>query len=348
MDVKTPFLTRKTELLKSISGAYTTYYNKYTKNDITDSVSALRVLCNYHPTGDNSCEKCLDTYIKNLGDLFPCVETEDCPSNGICKNGTRCLPNSKNSCTNRGACTGVEICPVSGVCRSGTKCTPGSTNECGVCNSDNTPCSINREMLAMVNKLGGDTGILGDGDPNGVCYSSCNCEVANVVMENIIIFKEKDNIVPSDPGIKKIADDVYKDMVKKFGDEYSSAFSDQVAKIIVDISSTVTTNVNRIISSVQLIQVVDGSAYAIHEDVLVDAVMSAITQSDDSMNLISQITDQISQNIKNNVDKTLLSNFEYIWEEGKTYFIVTGLFIVGMILLVMALLIYRAVYGADR
>lgn len=346
MEVNSPFLTRKTELIKSISTAYSKYYNKYTSNDIVNGISALNVLCNSDPTGKvgpNACSQCIGTFM-DISSLNPCTSKTKCGSDGICSDGvTKCPPNSEGNCTSPSSCYYKATCPASGICGNGNTCIPGE-NTCNVC-QDGTPCKLDADMLKLAANLGASTGVFGAGNPNGVCYPACSCTVKDIVFSNIIIFKSSDIISPKDEGIQKIAQDVYDDMVKKFGDEYQQSFSDNITKIVVDISQSATENILRTVTSMQTITIKDGNAYGVHITAMINAVMSAILNSDVSMNLVDDVMSQISAQMRNMVDRELLSNFEYVFEEGKTYFIWTGIVLVVLILSILGMLIYRAIYG---
>lgn len=331
------------EIAKAYSSHYNTKYSSRNKKEVRNMRDIINISCNAYP--DNTCQKCLDTFL-NVNAVYPCIAyNAKCPSTGRCVDGRECVPGEKNSCLSNELCYMKEVCPSNGVCRNGEKCTPGS-QECSVC-SNGTPCKVETEMMELTKKLGGTVGIYGVGDPEGVCASSCQCNLSNVVMENTLILTSDDIAeTPLKEDVDAISKTSYQEIVSKYPDVDYDSYRDTVQNIINNIHQDVSQNLYRTVYSTQTINLRNGSAYNINMYVMMNTVMGSIMKSSTSMQFLNKLSDKMIEDIKIKINKNIMGNFEYIWQQGKLYFIGTGIGLLIMVLLIIWLLIYRALHGS--
>lgn len=199
--------------------------------------------------------------------------------------------------------------------------------------------------LETVATLGGSTGGLYQPNPNGPCYNLCTCEVDDVILKNIVLLKEVSEITDKDTGkLKQIADNVYNLMVQKYGNEYSNLNNTKrISEIVLSITKDSTTNIQQLLTTIQEVDIQGfGTMKAMDLTLGVNAVYKAIVDNSDAMLNISDVVQDMITSIKKDVDKDFMDGFTYIWEEGKSYFIGAGIFLVVLFVIMIVLLMYKA------
>lgn len=183
------------------------------------------------------------------------------------------------------------------------------------------------------------------------CSGNCVCDVSNINMNNIVTVNFDSKIGTDKLDIKNIVSDVRSEYKKRYGGaNLSNKFEENITNIVINIQSKTEQNINQIVSSTQSV-VIKGPGTKvrnIHMDIMINAVMRAIADTSGALDLLNDTVQEQMNYIRKQVNKNIISEFKYVWDSNKWYLIGTGVFVVFLMLLIAFMLIYRAVYGADK
>ena len=187
----------------------------------------------------------------------------------------------------------------------------------------------------------------------GVCEGLCHITIKDIEQNNTLIYDIKSEMTISPLDINQIINDVIQKTQERYGyTDKSDTFVDNITKIIniITTNANLTSNIKQNISSQQVIEINGAtSVKGVTQNLIVNAVMNAIVNScsdeDDktcSIDLIEQIVQQQMDFIKSEVDKNIIGNFEYVWQQSKLYFIGIGIFLLILLIIIVSLLFYKA------
>jgi ribosomal protein S25 len=176
----------------------------------------------------------------------------------------------------------------------------------------------------------------------GVCAGACFCDQA-ITVNNSVIFSGKLDIKAMNLDFSSMAKEVEKKMINKFGGGYSRGNNQKIVQIMTSVSGNVQKNINQSVFAAQIIRFRGaGEMKGVNMSIVINAVMKAIIETKGSLSILTTITDSMITRIKKEVDKNLLDLFAYVWRELKVYIITVFVFIIILMTLMVALLIYNA------
>lgn len=183
----------------------------------------------------------------------------------------------------------------------------------------------------------------------GVCGGLCHITIEDVEQNNILIYDVSSEMTISPTDINEIVNDVIQKTRERYGyTDKTDTYTQNIISIITNIKLNLTDNINQNISSQQIINITGGTQVkGVTQNLIVNAVMNAIVNScsdgqNCSINLIEEMVQQQMDFIKSEVDKNVIGDFQYVWQESKLYFIGTGIFLLILLILIVGLLFYKA------
>jgi hypothetical protein len=177
----------------------------------------------------------------------------------------------------------------------------------------------------------------------GVCGGLCYIKIEDIQQNNILVYDIQStlNVQPID--VKKIIDYVKSEIQKRYGyTDTSNNFDQLITNIITMIKAKTEVNVTQNINSQQIIQATGGNLVGVTQNLVVDSVMNAIATSSDAVNLVDQMVQEQMDFIQKEVDKNVIGDFTYVWEESKAYIIGCGIFLLSLFIIIIVLLMYKA------
>ena len=188
---------------------------------------------------------------------------------------------------------------------------------------------------------------------NGVCAGLCHIRIEDVEQNNILIYDvtSQINVSLPVPDINEIVNSVIQKTNARYGYlDKTNTSKDNIVSIITMIQQKLSENIKQNISTQQSINVTGGATVkGVTQNLIVNAVMSAIVNScsekdntNCSINLIEEMVQQQIDFIKSEVDKDVIGDFQYVWQQSKLYFIGTGIFLLILFILIVCLLFYKA------
>lgn len=224
----------------------------------------------------------------------------------------------------------------------GKKC-----NEClNVFISDPMNPNNDPEMTSLIDKLRGVDVKTQKINPAAICYDSC---VTNTKLNitNNMNFKIGNMVNPSSENLEEIVEKIKDQITKEYKVE-SSDITGTIRKVInklstIDFSTRIT--INQAVSSYQLVNIEGPGIISANMKIVSDIIMKAIVDDDECLTIIDQMKANIISNIQATVNKNVVDNFTYIWNQLKTFLITTGLIFIGIFLLIIFMLFYRSYYS---
>jgi hypothetical protein len=221
------------------------------------------------------------------------------------------------------------------------------------------------EELAIINNV-----------RNSACSGSCVCNISNVTQDSTIVLAENATVKPGDFDLTKMVSQIKASMKKKYGGSAASSdnFTSDTTSLINTINYKVTETINQRFFSMSAVEA-KGAGYklkGVDNNMIVNAVMSAVAttcsktpgsilpdakcgSSDPTkpnygaeagctctIQTLNSIITNDMQNITSLINKDVLGDFKQVWKSVKTYVIIVGAAIGGILLLMVGLLIYRA------
>ena len=184
------------------------------------------------------------------------------------------------------------------------------------------------------------------------CEGQCVCNIDNVNISNVIVLNSNAKLESSKIDINKIVKEVEQSIIDEYGEtDTSNKYNEKITDIINIINTKTTQNINQLIFSRSsiLVKGTGASVKNVTLDSVIDATMVAIATScseDDpskcSIDMITEIVQEQIDFIRKQVDKTVISMFQAVWNETKAYFIGTGVILAVLLFLVIFLLIKKA------
>lgn len=177
----------------------------------------------------------------------------------------------------------------------------------------------------------------------GVCGGLCYVNIEDIEQNNILIYDISSSI-NTEINIKKIIDYVKSEIQKRYGyTDTSNNFDKSITDIINDIKPKVNVNMTQNISALQSINIGgSGQVKGVTQNLIINAIMNAITSSSDALNSVDQMVQEQMDFIKSEVDKNIIGDFTYVWEESKWYIIGCGIFLLSLFIIIIVLLMYKA------
>lgn len=321
------FKDRQDALKKSITGAFASQVVKKSMDVNFTAISFAGVNCNTKLTQD--CRNCLQKYYSD--------KWLDNPAN---KSKVQDLMET-------------------------SKCKESCIDQCRECLITNLPRSVD---------------IMSD-DPEILkykqtfCRGVCTCSISNInnsshITLNSIVKQQVQNV-----DINAIAKQVLQDMKDKYGSTGTMNDSNLIS-LLVTIKSDMVTRVEQTLHSTQAL-VIDGPGVdlsGVIQDVVIDATMQAITAtcsenaSDPNnpgftqpsspgdlpppaakgcnVDMFNQLVNQQMKSIVDSVDDNVKFNIKTVWNSTKRYLIITGAFLLAIVIIIVVLLIRNALRKA--
>ena len=199
---------------------------------------------------------------------------------------------------------------------------------------------------ALITNLGAAAGEYTRDHPpneNGPCYAVCACTAKDITFNNFVVFKSATKIEMGDPRADIIAETVKKDMEKKFEDDWEPGFTKSIQQLVIKVSEHATANINQSIASISSVVIQGkGSVRAVDVTIVMDAIMKAVVTNNSAVNGFANLTDQLMNKIKNNIDNQMKTTFQYVWENVKN----TVFVLIGVVLLFILVNSYIYITGA--
>jgi len=217
--------------------------------------------------------------------------------------------------------------------------TCNSEQDCNksLCNKDkNDPCIVdttdNTKKCLNFNR-------------DAICYSSCVTELCNLNLENSMNFNIENFQNPSKEDIANITKNINNKIQKEYNDTTYDSTNDinNVIQILTKIDFSQQISTSQVATQVQIITI-NGPAqiYNVNMSIVSDIIMKAIINNSESVSLITNISNQLIEQIKNDVNHDFLSNFQYAWQKLKKFVIITCIIFLCIIVGIVILLILNA------
>jgi len=185
----------------------------------------------------------------------------------------------------------------------------------------------------------------------GVCAGLCHITIQDIQQNNILIYDvtSEMKLTPSD--YNEIVSDVIQKTLQRYGyTDKTDTSNKNIVNIITMIQTNLSANIKQNISGQQIISITGGGqVQGVTQNLIVNAIMSAIVNSCSdkdntscSIDLIEEMVEQQMEFIKNEVDKNIIGDFEYVWQQSKLYFIGCGIFLLILLIIIVGLLFYKA------
>jgi len=177
----------------------------------------------------------------------------------------------------------------------------------------------------------------------GVCRGLCHVSIEDITQNNVLIYKIGHDI-KTEIDYKKIADYVNSELQKRYGyTDTSDTFVTNITSIIKKINSKATERITQNINDSQAITTTgSGDVVGVSQTLVINAVMYAIQSNDTSVDLIQQMVDKQIEFIQKEVDKNVIGDFTYVWQQTKWYIIGCGIFLLSLVIITIVLLMYKA------
>ena len=183
----------------------------------------------------------------------------------------------------------------------------------------------------------------------GVCQGCCICGVSNISQRSGIVFDTNSNVTVTDQDYQAMADDIMAQMESAYPDTPPNTKSKQsLINILTTINEKVVQNTNQSLSTATTI-VTDGAGSSVRnvsEDLVVNAVMNAIQGDSNAVSQLQAFVNQEISNIKQDVDKSVISSFSDAWQSSKSLIIIVGIAFLVIILGIVVLTIKKALTHA--
>lgn len=179
------------------------------------------------------------------------------------------------------------------------------------------------------------------------CSGLCYCAAKNITFDQNITINSAARIDDSDVNIQEIAKNVTDAVRERYGETSTkNEFNQNIVDIVTQIKTQAVTNVNQVISSLQNVTIVGtGEVSNLNLGISIDATMMAIASSNVAIDILNNIVNKQMEYIREQVDKNVVGGFTQAFKEAKRYLIITGIVLIGLMLLISGLLIYRARFG---
>lgn len=179
---------------------------------------------------------------------------------------------------------------------------------------------------------------------SALCYDSCVQIMDDINITNTLNFNVKNFINPSEQDLISVSEKIQ----KKINSSYNGVDCkvDDVNNVITALSKI---NFQQQFSTSQMaiqIQIENitgaGSFTKINMSIVSDIIMKAILSNDTSIDMITSIVSDMIKKIKSNVDKNVLSNFQYVWSKIKKFVKIGAIIFLSLIIGIVILIILRA------
>ena len=179
------------------------------------------------------------------------------------------------------------------------------------------------------------------------CSGLCFCSAKNINFDQNITINSSAKIASTDIDVEKIAKNVTDAVTERYGETSTrNKFNQNVVNIVTQIKTQAVTNINQIIASLQNVTIIGtGEVSNLNLGITIDATILAIASSNVAMDILNDTVNQQMDYIREQVDKNVTTGFTQAFKEAKRYLIITGVVLIGLMLLISGLLVYRARFG---
>jgi len=187
-----------------------------------------------------------------------------------------------------------------------------------------------------------------------LCRGSCVCSVKSVNNSSMITLDSLADIKSDDIDASKIADQVYDAMAEKYGPSSKNMDKKDLTKLISKISTSFTQHIKQSLHSIQMVSLEGPGTQVegIRQSIVIDAVMKGISEvcSEDessstcSMSSIDSLVQQQMDYIRKSVDDKFKFSIRKVFENMKSYLIMTVLFLLFLVVVIIVLLIRKALH----
>ena len=187
----------------------------------------------------------------------------------------------------------------------------------------------------------------GSNDPNnpGICGGVCGCTMDNVNLTNNVIANFSINLTGFSSAKEQAVAEVMTAIEDIYGEEATSGNTQSNIENMYDIAIDEVANSEQSVSTLQILSTGNFPGVYIKDvtmDIALNAVLTSLTDNPDFQTYLDDILDgQVSQ-ITDFVDTTVTDDFKYAWDKVKIYVYVFGGIIIGLIIVIIIMFVYKA------
>ncbi len=310
------YVQRRNDLMKEIAGAFSSAVQSSESDLEFTGLSYLGINCRSNRTDD--CLQCLQTFLPQ--DLWSKVKTGEqiSPSEQIIIDEARKNASCKDACK--------DACKACLLKHQSQDYIDNPANEAAVHNIKQTSCKGN-----------------------------CTCSVKTHDSSSTITLNTLESIKGEKIDAQQIANQVTASMTKKYGPSSTNMSDPDLVKLINSVHTSLSQNIQQTLHSIQMTNI-DGigtNVSGVVQDAVIDATMKAVAEacSNDassdkcSTDAIDKLIQQQIDYLKKEVDDGFKVSFATVWNNIKSYVIITGLFLVFLVILIVVLLVRKAIKG---
>lgn len=181
---------------------------------------------------------------------------------------------------------------------------------------------------------------------DAICYSSCTDELCGLNLENTMNFNVENFQNPSKEDVLNISKQINNKIQKEYNDNNYNATNDinNVVNILTTINFSQIISTSQVATQIQAVNITGSSVKltSVKMSIVSDIIMKAIIKNTESIDIITKISNELIEKIKDDVKHDFLSNFEYAWKSLKKFVIITGIVFISIIIGIVILLISNA------
>ena len=311
------YVQRRNDLMKEIAGALSSAVQSSESDLEFTGLSYLGINCRSNRTDD--CLQCLQTFLPQ--DLWSKVKIGE----QISQSEQTIIDEARKNASCKDACK--DACQACLLKHQTQDYIDNPANEAAVHNIKQTSCQGN-----------------------------CTCSVKTHDSSSTITLNTLESIKGKKIDAQQIANQVSASMTKKYGPSSTNMSDPDLVKLINSVHTSLSQNIQQTLHSTQMANI-DGTGTNVSgvvQDAVIDATMKAVAEacSDDPTTSASCSTDAIDKLIqqqidylKKEVDDGFKVSFATVWNNIKSYVIITGLFLVFLVILIVVLLVRKAIKG---
>lgn len=208
-------------------------------------------------------------------------------------------------------------CNTSKDCNNGDFCT----------GADNTP----KNKCIKLNK-------------SAICYDSCIQFLDNINITNTMNFDVKNFINPSTEDLLNVSKKISENIESKY-----NGIKVDINDINTIVTALSTINLSQQFATSQMavqIQIENikgpGTFTNINMSIVSNIIMKAVLTNETIVNSLTNIVNNMIKEITSNVDKNVLSTFDYVWQRIKLYVIIGSIIILFLFIGIVTLLVLRS------
>ena len=313
------YVQRRNDLMKEIAGAFSSAVQSSESDLEFTGLSYLGINCRSNRTDD--CLQCLQMFLPP--DLWSKVKIGE----KITQSEQKIIDEARKNASCKEACT--DACQACLLKHQTQDYIDNPANEAAVHNIKQTSCQGN-----------------------------CTCSVKTHDSSSTITLNTLESIIGEKIDAQQIANQVTASMTKKYGPSSTNMSNSDLVNLINSVHTSLSQNIQQTLHSIQMANI-DGTGTNVSgvvQDAVIDATMKAVaeacsndpTTSDSdscSINAIDKLIQQQIDYLKKEVDDGFKVSFATVWNNIKSYVILTGLFLIFLVILIVVLLVRKAIKG---